>query len=207
MLGKLHHSLVEGTWALGEVTHRGLGWSQEVEREDMQNNPGFRTQFWQSEGRALLPSFLHGSFVFRSPTEEASSKQQGWGQSPPSQRKLSTGCVTAVTLFRSNKCRRRMTWGWCSPAPGLIGSSSGLNAEVSWQREAEEPDFRVPALGARQVLGKGRRRGARSGALGHRPSSSRYPLRGPGPYSSHGSGVGMSFAHFALRVSGGHRQR
>lgn len=37
-----------------------------------------------------------------------------------------------------------MTWGWCSPAPGLIGPSSGLNAKVSWQREAEEPEFPVP---------------------------------------------------------------
>ncbi|KQK80011.1 hypothetical protein AAES_97884 [Amazona aestiva] len=47
-----------------------------------------------------------------------------------------------------------MTWSWCSPAPGLIGPSSGLNAKVSWQREAEEPDFPVPAAraGERQSL-------------------------------------------------------
>lgn len=114
----------------------------------------------------VLFSLPHVSFVFRSPTEEASSERQRWGQSPPAQRQLPTGSVTAVTLFRSNQRRQRMTWGWCSPAPGLIGPSSGLNAKVSWQREAEEPDFAVPAgLRERQASR------ARSSAQGPRPSS------------------------------------
>lgn len=113
----------------------------------------------------VLFSLPHVSFVFRSPTEEASSERQRWGQSPPAQRQLPTGSVTAVTLFRSNQRRQRMTWGWCSPAPGLIGPSSGLNAKVSWQREAEEPDFAVPAgLRERQASQ------ARSSAQGPRPS-------------------------------------
>lgn len=115
-----------------------------MEKEDMQKNPGLRMQFWQLGRSALFPSILHGSFVFHSPTEEVSSKRQGWGQSPPAQRQLPTGSVTAVTLFRSHQRQQWMTWGWCSPAPGLIGPSSGLNAKVSWQREAEKPDFPVP---------------------------------------------------------------
>lgn len=152
MLGKLHCSQTEVTWALALPSEMTTGVWAGAGR--WRERTGFQTWFCQSEGRALLPSLLHGSFVSRSPTEEASSKWQGWGQSPPAQRQLSTGCVTAVMLFHSNKRRRQMTWGWCSPASGLIGPSSGLNAEVSWQREAEEPDFPIPHSGSTASAGK-----------------------------------------------------
>lgn len=148
----------------------------------MQRNPGLQTQFWQLGRSALFPSLPHVSFVFRSPTEEASSERQGWGQSPPAQRQLPTGAVTAVTLFRSNQRRQWMTWGWCSPAPGLIGPSSGLNAKVSWQREAEEPDFPVPTRlrehgGCWEATGIA----ARSSAQGPGPPAGTLSALGPCP--------------------------
>lgn len=147
-LGKLRRSQAEVNRALaipGEVTTRvwagARRWRRHAEEPRLSNS----ALAVRGNSSFPFPSLLHGSFVFRSPTEEASSKRQGWGQSPPAQRQLPMGCVTAVTLFHLNKCQQRMTWGWCSPALGLIGPSSGLNAKVSWQREAEEPDFPIPA--------------------------------------------------------------
>ncbi|CAM9471450.1 unnamed protein product [Bubo scandiacus] len=55
-----------------------------------------------------------------------------------------------------------MTWGWCSPAPGLIGPSSGLNAKVSWQREAEETQTFSSPLHSGSAAGVGERQASRS---------------------------------------------
>lgn len=203
VLGKLHRSQAEATWMLtllSEVTSRiwaGAGrWGERTCRRAWPLKLDFGRR-----GRALFPSPLRSSFVFHSPTEEASSKRRGWGQSPPAQRQLPKVCVTAVMLFHSNKRQRRMTWGWCSSAPGLIGSGSGLNAKVSWQREAEKPDFPVPAPGVQRALGSGRQRhGVRSSMRGHWPSL-RYTLLRAGPYPIPSSGAGMRVAQCGSQVA------
>lgn len=145
-LRKLHCSWTEMTRVLslpGEVTPRV--WAGAGERAHAKS------------------AFLFSSpplFCSAQPGRRGFQQAAGAGAARSAQRQRPTGCVTAVTLFRSDKRRWRMTWGWCSPAPGLIGPSSGLNAKVSWQREAEEPDFPVPAAraGERQSLRSEERR-------------------------------------------------
>lgn len=125
-----------------------------MEKEDKQKNPGLRTQFWQLGRSAPFPA--PHLFCFPQPDRRGFQRAAGREQSPPAQRQLPTGSVTAVTPFPSNQRQQWMTWGWCSPAPGLIGLSSGLNAKVSWQRERSRGGRLSRtrwAPGARRVLG------------------------------------------------------
>lgn len=125
-----------------------------MEKEDKQKNPGLRTQFWQLGRSAPFPA--PHLFCFPQPDRRGFQRAAGRGQSPPAQRQLPTGSVTAVTPFPSNQRQQWMTWGWCSPAPGLIGPGSGLNAKVSWQRERSRGGRLSRtrwAPGARRVLG------------------------------------------------------